>query len=160
MNDINPEHIDFLEFILKSISKEYPLGHSISRLSYLYEKETGIKTENDIFIRDLYKDKYFTLRNNYLISIPEIKRGIERYGSLSEFLAQRDQKNKKAKKSKNWPVIATIILMSLSLIWNVISETKKSTLNNKVDKLETEIIIKDSIIFELKNELIKLDTIK
>lgn len=59
-----------------------------------------------------------------------------------------------------WIPILTIVIMLMSLIWNVISEIRKDELNNKMDKLENNIIEKDSIIFELNEKLNKSDTLK
>lgn len=172
MNKIPKEHIEFLEFVSNKIYSESPGWWQLDLIAKEYKKETSINLsiETVRHIADLYKNRFFktSIESDLKIfPLPEIKQEIETYGSLSKYLTSLIQENKKATNKKIWITISPIAINVLILIVAVIFGVLSVISNYKADKLEAELETKnielnkkDSIIFELKKQLINNDTIE
>ena len=158
------KHLNFLDYLLPRLS-QCPEGEFIDSIAYNYEKESAISFDyNEIaHFESLYEYKYFTFPysiNRTAIITPETKEIIYTYGSLSKYLTSLSQQNTKAIKRKNWittsPIIINVILLIVTIVFGILS----IKLNNDVNALKKEITTKDSIILELNNKLIIIDSLR
>ena len=157
--EINDKNLKFLDFILNELSYIYPDGSVLFFLSIKYEHKTGIKFDNielESFF-NLYKKKYFIPVKNteYIIIHPDLIKIIKQYGSLSEFL-KLNHRLKTKRKFSNIIIqyVMPLILLATSIYFGISDDIKK----DKMGELNNEIIIKDSIISDLKikrNQLLK-----
>ncbi|MDA3906180.1 MAG: hypothetical protein PF484_08915 [Bacteroidales bacterium] len=162
MEKINEKDLKFLDFILQIICNDFNANHAIEFIAKDYEKSSGVKYSiNDLrYFISLYKNKYFITRGTdfHIKAIPKIKEIIDAYGSLSEYLHKIQRQNKKAKIKRTLIKISASLAALLLLIFNIISWSYSNKLMNENDNLDKEIIKKDSVILELKKQIIKNDT--
>lgn len=158
------KHLKFLDFVLQKLSENYETGDTIDAIAYYYEKETGVNfPEEDIqLFEDLYEDTYFKRISNVglMVITPKTKKIIDDYGSLSKYLTSLNQQNTKAKKRNNWITISPLVIAGLAFIASIYFGISNNNKGSVIDKLERDVILKDSTIIELNNKLKKIDSLR
>ena len=159
--EINDKNLKFLDFILNELSKVYPDGSVLYFLSIKYEYKTGIKfdkLELESFF-NLYKEKYFLSVQNteYIIIHPDYINIINRYGSLSSVFNRNQRLKTKRKISKIiTQYVLPLILLATSIYLGISGDNK----TGKINHLNKELEMKDSIINDLEIKLNSPDTLK
>jgi hypothetical protein len=167
MDKIPKNHLKFLEFVSNKIYGESPGSWQLDMLAKEYSNNLSL--EEVRHIAALYKNKFFNVSEESdlkIFPIPEIKQEIENHGSLTKYLLYKKHK-KKGAGIKNLLVknIGSFIALGLLIftIWSW-NQNKKitselETMKKEKHKSDSSNIKKDSIIFDLKKQLIS-DTIK
>lgn len=158
------EHEKLLDFILPILSEKYPDGDTLNSLAHKYKKEKNISHDyQDLrLLKDLYDNDLFEVYkdSNYIRITPKAKEIIVTHGSLSEYLQAVNKENTKARKRSNLTTISPILIAFALLIVTIIFGINNNKLGSKIDKLENEIIKKDSLILELNNQIKDTDTLR
>lgn len=99
MEKIPKEHLVFLEFVMKIINEGSLGWWPLDKIAKEYNKQSIIKLSLDE-VRDiaaLYKNILFKTTANsdlQIFPLPEIKQGIEKYGSLSKYIKKNQSSSK------------------------------------------------------------------
>jgi hypothetical protein len=168
MDKIPQNHLKFLEFVSNKIYGEGPGWWQLDLLAKEYP--ISLTLDEVRHMAALYKNKFFKVSTESdlkIFPIPEIRQEIENHGSFSKFLLHKKQVEKSGKiKDFLIKIIGPLIALAL-LVFNIWSwnQNKKITLEleilkTKIFKSDSANIKKDSIILDLKNKLILVDTIK
>ena len=170
MNLIPKKELDFLEFVSSKIYGESTGWWPLDLLAKEYQQQTSVEFNlNQVRqFSALYKNKFFIVSSETdlrIFPLPEIRQGIELYGSLSGLLAHKKQKEKKVEFKKSLIVYIPSIIALASLIFNITTCTHKDKLITELDILKKELQKsdsinrdKDSIIYDLRRKII-VDTI-
>lgn len=164
MEKISEKDLKFLDFILIKLNELYPANYPITQFAKEYNEQFKINfAENELrLLVDSYKDIYIKTHGNFdRISInTKATQIIKNYGSLSKYLQALRQENKKATNKENWiriiPIVVSVLTLMLSIILAILNVSK----TKHIDKLENNIIKKDSVILELNNQIKDIDTLK
>jgi hypothetical protein len=140
------EHLNFLEYILPILYREYPEIVMLKYLEAEYNKDNKIELNELSHLYELYNGEYFqiVMQESFCKLTPLGKDIIENHGSLSKYLEfEKKESNKKLIIKifkKSWKIIVgigIILTMILTVIEIYDSSNKKET-NSKKPKLIKE----------------------
>jgi hypothetical protein len=94
MNDMKKEHLDFLEYILPILYREYPGKVMLKSLETEYNKDNEIQLNELSHLYELYDGNYFQImiQKDFCKLTAFGKDIIENYGSLSKYLEFENEK--------------------------------------------------------------------
>lgn len=159
---MNQDELLLMEYFLSDLNKAYPEGYSIYDSAFDLKKEMGISfTDKEINIMEIKFIEYGfveNISNNCLGITFDTKQKVDHYGSLSEFFINEIHQMQKAKNRTTSKTIIPIIIQGLTLISAIVFGILTFIFDSDRKELRNEIIIKDSIIEDLRFQLNELDT--
>jgi len=158
------KHLNFLDFILPRLCKNYENGDVLSSLAEYYKRDTGndFVYENIKPFQDLYDGVYFNVINNLglVVITPEYKVIIDSHGSLSKYLQNLNHEKTKKTNKQNWVIIIPILIAVLMLFATIYFGISNDSKSKEILLLKQSVKKKDSIILELNNKIKHIDTLK
>lgn len=140
-----------LQILTRNFQRPYALNQFYDEdgILNIFSKEqvdNVFETYGSEYIKIIQNEDVIRIKSKY-------KDIIESYGSLSKYLTSLDQQNKKAIKRRNWITISPIIINVIAVCVTITLGTMTFIFNNKVNKLEKQIIEKDSIIRQFSEKI-------
>jgi hypothetical protein len=157
------KELKFMDYLMPKLSETYPNHLSVSCINDYYKEETGINIdyrEINILV-DNYDGEYFdkiTPMGHVRIT-PKWKKIIDQYGSLSDFLINEGHQKQNQTKRQTLKNIIPTTIQAIGLIVMIVFGVLTIKFDNDKKELKNDIVIKDSIINELKLELNKSDSL-